>query len=270
MKLDECVPTGVRSLSILSSGPHNCQDIVSSMVGGTRASGLRKRRRRDSLGLPKTVTKRSQRALAPLRGLSYKPMFPVAKGFRTQLRYNERGLSINPGAGGVTGVHVFSANSLFDPDRTGVGHQPAGFDEIMALYDHFTVHGAKITVDFHNDDATNPVLVGIAVRDANVTVADPRQYVENGLMDYTMLSNFGNWKDHTRITMHCDVAKYLGRKNLLSDPDVKGSASANPLEEAYFHVCVWALGAVDASTTTCAVTIDYDVTFHERKMVGLS
>lgn len=42
--------------------------------------------------------------------------------------------------------YVFRGNSCFDPDYTGVGSQPAGFDSYAALYGNYRVHGSKITV----------------------------------------------------------------------------------------------------------------------------
>ena len=37
-------------------------------------------------------------------------------------------------------------NSLFDPNLSGLGHQPRGFDQLMAVYEKYTVVAAKITV----------------------------------------------------------------------------------------------------------------------------
>lgn len=42
------------------------------------------------------------------------------------------------------GVHNFSANSLFDPDQTGTGHQPRGFDQLKLLYNRYKVYAVNI------------------------------------------------------------------------------------------------------------------------------
>jgi len=45
--------------------------------------------------------------------------------------------TITPGA--KRGVHVFKMNSIFDPDYTGGGHQPAFHDRWALLYKHYRV-----------------------------------------------------------------------------------------------------------------------------------
>lgn len=230
-----------------------------------------KRRRATVVAAGRPAVRRKLGPLQPLRSLSYKRMFPVTKSMRTTLRYVQRGLNINPPAAGLAGSFVFSANGLYDPDISGVGHQPIGFDQIMALYDHYTVKAAKIVVDFRNDDTTNPVFGAIAVRDSSVADTDPAVVVENGNVDYTLMNNAPNDGNMCRITMYTDIAKYLGRKSLLSDPECKGTAAANPTEQVYFHIFIWSHGGgIDAGASTMFVTIDYDVVFHERKPVALS
>lgn len=40
---------------------------------------------------------------------------------------------------GVAQNNVFNLNSIFDPDRTGGGHQPYGFDQLVAMYNRYRV-----------------------------------------------------------------------------------------------------------------------------------
>lgn len=84
----------------------------------------------------------------PSTGLKYK------SGVKMSFNYHEL-VSINPGAAGITANNAFAANSMYDPNVTGVGYQPCGFDEAMAFFYHFTVTAAKITVQFLNSDQNN-------------------------------------------------------------------------------------------------------------------
>ena len=67
--------------------------------------------------------------------------------FRTtktlNLRYVEN-FTLNPGMLGAT-VNVFSMNGLFDPNITGIGHQPMYFDNYMGIYGRYRVNRAYIT-----------------------------------------------------------------------------------------------------------------------------
>jgi hypothetical protein len=82
----------------------------------------------------------ARRQLKRNRMIIYKA--PIPNKFATKLRYSES-VNIDPSLGGVPGVHVFNASSCYDPNTTGIGHQPRGFDQWMAMFDHFTVVGSR-------------------------------------------------------------------------------------------------------------------------------
>jgi len=44
--------------------------------------------------------------------------------------------------------HIFSGNDLADPNVSGVGHQPKGYDQWGQFYNRYMVHGAKIVCRF--------------------------------------------------------------------------------------------------------------------------
>lgn len=50
----------------------------------------------------------------------------------------------------LTGTNqIMNLNSLFDPDRTGTGHQPYGFDQLAALYNRYRVLKTAWKITFH-------------------------------------------------------------------------------------------------------------------------
>lgn len=53
---------------------------------------------------------------------------PLGKYFKSHNRYVEGFIDLNPGALGSNAPYTFSANGLYDPNITGSGHQPIGFD----------------------------------------------------------------------------------------------------------------------------------------------
>lgn len=62
----------------------------------------------------------------------------------TCLKYNER-FTINL-TGGTPADYQFRLNSLFDPNLTGTGHQPYGFDQLTVLYNRYRVFKTKYVI----------------------------------------------------------------------------------------------------------------------------
>jgi hypothetical protein len=75
------------------------------------------------------------------------------------LRYSET-LTFTTGAAGVVGtINLFRLNSLFDPNQTGVGHQPYGFDQLSLFYQQYIVHSFKVTLLANTIGSTAEVAV---------------------------------------------------------------------------------------------------------------
>lgn len=195
---------------------------------------------------------------------------PVGNRFKALFRYVDTDLTMNPAAAGLLTTHVFSCNGLFDPDITGTGHQPMPFDDLMGLYDHYTVIGTRIRVDFHNTDTTNPVCVGVFIRDSSSSPSDPRNVLENGNTKWKLLAPKGSGKDTGSLTLSLNPNKFLGRGNPLSEDNLRGSSSANPDEGCFYHIFCCTPDAGDGGAVDFVVTIEYTAILTEPRITGLS
>ena len=92
------------------------------------------------------------------------------------LRYHES-FSLNPGTAGVPSFYTFRANSCYDPNYTGTGHQPRGYDQIMSMYQYLAVREVQIEVWFQPRDGA-PVILSINA-DANA----PASYDRDKMME---------------------------------------------------------------------------------------
>lgn len=213
---------------------------------------------------PYQLAKRARqvRVARPLRS-------PVPYTLKTSLKYQEA-VTLTPTAGTeIIGVHVFSANGLYDPNITGVGHQPRGFDQLMALYDHCVCIGSSIVVDFPAaSGATAPAMGMVAVRDFTTVGTLFQDYMELGDCKYMSISGPGGYM--TRLVMNVNPNAYLGRSKPLGDPNLKNSNAANPSEQCYWHVAYGRASGTDVNAIRANIVITYTVVFIEPRDPGAS
>lgn len=141
------------------------------------------------------------------------------------LIYSEKDVQIGGGAGGTTSSYVFRAD-LYDPNFTGAGRQPSGFDQLMALYEKYCVYECSYKVTFVSTSTSNTTIVGVSIADDNSTTSDLNSYVENGVTEYHALPGT-NSIGAREITGTFDVAKMHGisRQKLFSDDTFWGTSS---------------------------------------------
>jgi hypothetical protein len=189
---------------------------------------------------------------------------------KATLRYFDR-FQLDAGTGGIPAVKVYSANGVYDPDITAVGHQPRGFDQLMALYDHFVVTSCTIKVYADNNAEASGVLVGVNLLDSLVTSTDFRNYMESATKKVLLLGASGGGGPCAKtVTYTCDPVKFLGRSDALSDPELKNSANSNPTEQAHWHVFAMPLNTGDAQPVNIGVELEYTGYFIEPKMPSVS
>lgn len=59
---------------------------------------------------------------------------PIPQRYICKMKYCETNLTNL-----ATGQYLYNINSIYDPDRTGAGHQPYGFDNLALLYNRYRV-----------------------------------------------------------------------------------------------------------------------------------
>lgn len=193
---------------------------------------------------------------------------------RVTIPYYEYQLARTRTAGASTS-YFFSANGVFDPNVTGTGHQPMGFDTMMLYYEQYVVMSSKITVTFVNNGA-NAVRAGVALT-PDTTALVIGDAVENGLIKFVALDSAGystGAGTGTRIkevSLDCNCASYFSRKTqeeMVNDTTLVGTAAANPTEQVYFCVTTWGGFFPDNTAVNLDVVLEYDVVFWEPRKLS--
>lgn len=139
--------------------------------------------------------------------------------------------------GGYYAVNVFSGNSLFDPDQTGVGVQPYGFDPMSSLFGWYQVTGSKIRVRFYT--AESPVYKAVCTVVPSVDSAldyyDPNDLrVTAKAKQHIISSTEGISRGHF-ISSYCTTSR-LFRGQTCRDADFGAAWNASPTKQWYWHV----------------------------------
>lgn len=208
------------------------------------------------------------------RGLSFgSPKYnPLPMSRTVRLRYSDYG-TLNS-AGTMTGAS-FGANCLYDPRTAVGGHQPALFDLMATMYNHYVVFKAKCTCDFWTEDAGGNygVIVGIKLDDDNAFapgaggVQDVMELPSPNRTWRTMRMNAGGEKTMTRVRQWFNARKFFGVKDVKDNRDQIGSlVTGDPAEKAYF--CPFyghPDGATDVAIIHYVINIEYLVNFSEPR-----
>lgn len=180
-----------------------------------------------------------------------------------RMRYAET-VGITSSAG-LNGTYVIAANGLFDPNISGVGHQPRTFDQLMLFYDHYVVVGVKLRCLYtHKENA--PVMIGYTIRDSATVEADNNNTREYPSTRYLMSSQADAGGSTKTMTLKLNPNKWLGRSKPLSDPHLKGTSSANPSEGAFIHIWFYRPDGTAITTGQISYQLDYSAVLIEPKI----
>lgn len=231
-------------------------------MAGKRKYTMRTARRRTRRKLTYGRRYRARKAL-PLSG------FPTTKVVK--LRYVSDPFTINPSLSGVA-THIFRANSINDPDFTGVGHQPYGHDTWKTLYNHYTVIGSKISVRLQTSSglaANSFALAGLALRDDSTATTTLGLSVESGRCNYRFLGTDDSKNGMVKMVKGYSAKKWYGKTYNASGTQ-RALFDANPNEEVFYHVSVESAAGDDLGAVYGQAIIEYICLLQEPKDLGQS
>lgn len=177
----------------------------------------------------------------------------------TKLRYCD--VVTVSGSAGAIGSQIYAANGIYDPDITGVGHQPMWRDTYAAIYNNYVVLGSKITVTATAVQANIPtifVLQGDDETTAGTIIT--RMEMNNAVSVMLGTRESGDAVNTLTATFEPQEAYGVDAK---SDGASQIAVGLNPTQLWNYNI---SLQSCDASTTVnwyLKVEIDYTVKFSE-------
>lgn len=167
---------------------------------------------------------------------------------------------------GVIAYQIMNANSVYDPDATGVGHQPISYDIMAQLYNHYTVIGSKVKVEFIDSGASSdsPGVCGVFLHDEDASPYSSVDSFQEARKGQSKVIQGG----HSRpIVVHgkFSAKKFFNIKDIKDNISRIGAGIAsNPSDRGCFIIW-YATADGSTNTMTARVTVDYLVSWSEPK-----
>lgn len=198
---------------------------------------------------------------------------------RVRLRYAQA-VVLNPpaGSGNAYAQYTFRSNDLYDPDVTGTGNQPLGYDEWSRFYPNWIVLGSKIRVTL-SSSAINangiPAVFGVfqsSISGSGLpSITNPATLVEQPGVSWRQVSSWSGSSKIPSVSCSYSPRKYWAGRDPRSNIGLWGQTSSSPGYQNFY--VVWAAsvdGATDLDALYGMVTIDYIVEFRDPTVLPQS
>lgn len=184
-----------------------------------------------------------------------KALSPLPQRYITKMKYSESyTLQLTNSY-----TQVINLNSIWDPNRTGIGHQPYGFDQLAALYNRYRVISCKYIVNGYS--GANAIRYGTIVTNDVPPVNDMSELAENPRAQYRVQLPGGNT---TQIRGTAYLPSVVGRtkSQYMADDRYQAQTNASPQELAL--LTIYGADITDAATNVLVtVTLEYFVEFFD-------
>lgn len=190
---------------------------------------------------------------------------------RTKLKYSDI-MTITTGAGGV-GLHVFRGNSIFDPDQTGVGHQPMYHDNYENIYQRYLVRGAKCQIKAVNHSGTDSCILMLVASTDQFAMGDvnAQTTLEQNYSKRTAIMSVAS-QNPTAVSLYCSTSKVLGlRKGQIISDDLFGAHfGASPTDLWYFNIGIVGMNATVGVPIRIQILITYYIECFDRSKQSIN
>lgn len=177
---------------------------------------------------------------------------PIAEVYTCKMVYN----TMVNFTGLTTKNNIFRGNGAWDPDATGTGDRPYGWDGLDALYQRYRCFGSKIRVIPSNQQLVGTSLCVYPHTDS-VAESDYGDAISTARSKSTFVVNYAR---ASTVRNYATTAEIMGvNKDRVRDDDLFASANNNvPSQQWYWHVRA---DTADFSTNV-ALTAQVQITYY--------
>lgn len=175
----------------------------------------------------------------------------------------------NTNVAGIPGSYLFNCNGMYKPNYSTAGHQPLYFDQMYAIYNHYTVIGSRIKVTA-TPSAVYAVGANLAIYINDDTTYSGLSNINNAQEQHSGKFRFSAAGANQPVVMY---SKWSAKKtfggSVLGNDLLQGTYNANPTEASYYQIMVYPLDG-GVQTWYLNVEIEYLAVWDELKDIASS
>lgn len=198
-------------------------------------------------------------------------MVSLGQGFPKQLKMTHRyaDLITLTSTAGSQDNYLYRTNGMYDTDFTASGHQPMYFDQLTALYDHYTVIGSKIKLKIMSDSVVQGgSQVGIFIND-DITVT--QTLASGSLLENSSAHNVlipaGSSGFYTKELYWSAPKAFRMKGSLVSASQFQGTSTSDPAEAQFFSIAMRGVGGA-STIVNFQVEIEFIAVWTELKDIA--
>lgn len=175
-------------------------------------------------------------------------------------------------SGNTSAYYDFNLNSIYDPNRSGIGHQPLGYDQWGKLYNRYRVYGVTIRLSATNlgDVPVRVGMIGDNLASGAAYLSDESKFEQPHMKSF-LLGNANGMNTKT-VKMFYSCAKVNGSDKIRynSDNQFQSQWNNNPNEIIVGHVVGNSIDGTTALNVVWDVHIIYHMEAFDRITLSLS
>lgn len=204
------------------------------MPGTLRTNGTAKRARHQRAVVPSSRA----RTLTVPRGVRTRvPKTGFPKQMTMRHHYNTPPFAFNSSGLVQPNTQQWRVNGMFDPDFSGIGHQPLYFDQVTPIYNHYTVLESeiivKVTVISDGSEPTESPYAAFGLYLEDDTSVNPNTYA--GMAEQpSAVTSTARFNGEPHVIRKKWNARQAFGGNTMDNAQLRGTGAANPTEEQFF------------------------------------
>lgn len=209
----------------------------------------------------RAVKRRAPRRKAGLTNVN-RSLQPFANRYICKMKYATT-IATN-----ALGSYILNLNSLFDPDRTGIGHQPYGFDNLAAMYSRYRVIACGWRIQNPTGAVGNPLTTAcIPSNDVSIAWSDTGIMLENPRTRY-ITQNPGAPIMSLRGKQYLPTLVGRTKAQYMADDSYQSAVTGSPTELMILYLQTFnALSGLTIGGIGLQVVLEYTVEFFDSKHV---